>query len=173
MKLKAIILSTLISVSLSALTVGEIPKEIIINDENGGLVKDNGAKWNSNTIRDKVHVMFYVDPDEKDTNNHFSDTLKAKKYDRSKYASLAIINLAATWKPNFVIESILKDKQIEFPDTIYVKDKNSVLVNGWDVADNASNIILFSKTGEVLFYKSGAMTKEDTDRAITIIEENL
>ena len=172
MKIKILILSTLMTLSLSALTLGEIPSKVIIENDNGGMVLD-GSAWNSSAIQDKVFVMFYVDPDEKDTNNEFSATLKEKKYDRSNYASLAVINLAATWKPNFIIESILKDKQEEFPDTIYVKDKNSVLINEWQIDDDASNIIIFSKSGKVLFYKSGKMSRKDISNALKIIEDNL
>ena len=172
MKIKIALLSTLMALNLSAVTVGEIPNEVVIENDNGGMVQDRSA-WNSSTITDKVYVMFYVDPDEKDTNNEFSATLKEKKYDRNYYGSLAVINLAATWKPNFIIESILKDKQEEFPDTIYVKDKNSVLVNEWKVEDDASNILIFSKTGALLFYKSGKMSEEDISNALKIIEDNL
>ena len=172
MKIKTALLSALITLNLSAVTVGEVPSQVIIQNDDGGMVLD-GSAWNSSTLQDKVYVMFYVDPDKKDTNSHFSKALKEKKYDRSNYGSLAVINLAATWKPNFIIESILKDKQEEFPDTIYVKDKNSVLVNEWKVEDDESNILIFSKRGELLFYKSGKMSKEDISNAIKIIEDNL
>ena len=172
MKLKTILLASLLTLNLSALTLGEVPKAVTISDDNGGLVKDSSA-WNSSSIKNKVFVMFYVDPDEKDLNNEFSAALKAKKYDRAKYGSLAIINLAATWKPNFVIESILKSKQEEFPDTIYVKDKNSVLVNEWQITDNNSDIIIFSKDGKVIFYKDGKMEASDIQIALKLIEDNL
>lgn len=172
MKIKTILLSTLVTLNLYAITLGEVPNEVTIEGDNGGMVLD-GSAWDSSTIKDKVYVMFYVDPDEKDTNNEFSKTLKEKKYDRTTYGSLAVINLAATWKPNFVIESILKGKQEQFPDTIYVKDKNSVLVNEWKVEDDASNILIFSKRGKLLFYKSGKMSEEDILNAIKIIEENI
>ena len=172
MKLKTILLASLLTLNLSALTLGEIPKAVTISDDNGGLVKDSSA-WNSSSIKNKVFVMFYVDPDEKDVNNDFSAALKAKEYDRANYGSLAIINLAATWKPNFVIESILKSKQEEFPDTIYVKDKNSILVNEWELADNSSDIIIFSKDGKVIFQKDGKMTPEDIQTALQLIEKNL
>jgi len=172
MKIKTILLTSLLSLSLSALSVGEIPKNVTIDGDNGGLVADNAA-WNSDTLKDKILVMFYVDPDEKDLNNEFSQILKANKYDRSKFGSLAVINLAATWKPNFIIEKILKSKQEEFVHTIYVKDKNSVLVNEWGLADNNSDIIIFSKEGKVLFYKEGKMSEDDTKIALKIIGDAL
>jgi len=172
MKLITLLITTLLALNLSAITVGEVPKNVTIEGDKGGLVVDGGL-WNSSSIKNKVLVMFYVDPDEKDTNSHFTKKLKAQKYDRSKFGSIAVVNLAATWKPDFIIEKILKGKQEEFPNTIYVKDKKSVLVNEWEVADDASNILIFSKNGELLFYKSGAMSDEDTQTAFNIIENNL
>jgi predicted transcriptional regulator len=172
MKLKHFILPIILTLNLSAITIGEIPKSVTIDNDNGGLAAD-GAAWDSSSIKDKSIVLFYIDPDEKDTNAHFSKALKEKKYDSTKFGSIAIVNLAATWKPNFVIEGILKTKQKEFPKTIYVKDKNSILVNEWDVQDNASNILLFSKSGKLLFYKSGAMSEEEILQVLRLIEKDL
>ncbi len=173
MKLSVLLFSSLVGISLSALTLGETPKPITIEGDNGGVVRDASA-WNSTALKDKVHVLFYVDPDEKDTNEHYSAALKAKEYSKKgAFGSIAIINLAATWKPNFVIESLLKSKQEEFPNTIYVKDKTKVLVKEWGVADDASNILIFSKDGRLLFYKSGAMSDVDIHESFKIIEKNL
>ncbi len=172
MTYKIVLLSLLTVANLFGITVGEKPKTITIEGENGGLASD-GSAWNSSTIKGKVYVLFYVDPDEKDTNSHFSQKLKAKKYDRSNYGSIAIVNLAATWKPNFIIESLLKEKQEKFPDTTYVKDKNSVLVKEWGLADDNSDILIFSKEGNLLFYKAGAMSDEDIQKALRLIEANL
>jgi len=173
MNIKIGLVALMTTLNLFALTIGEKPKEATIEKENGGYVKD-GSAWNSNSIKEKVYVMFYVDPDEKDANEAFSQALKKKEYrKKGAYSSIAIVNLAATWKPNFVIESILKGKQKEFPDTIYVKDKNKVLVKEWNLADDSSDIIIFDKNGKVLFYKAGKMSKDDMQKAFTIIEENL
>lgn len=172
MKLKIVYITLLISLNLSALTIGSIPNNVSISDENGGYVED-GHAWMSSSIKDKVYVMFYVDPDEKSTNEHYTQMLKERNYDKNNYGSIAVINLAATWKPNFVIEKILASKQEEFPDTIYVKDKASVLVNEWSVEDDASNILIFSKTGKLLFYKSGKMQETDIIKSFEIIEANI
>ena len=161
------------SINLFAVTVGQKPKEVVLSDENGGMAKD-GSQWSSASIKDKVYVMFYVDPDEKDLNEHFSDALKAKNYrQKGAYGSIAVINLAATWKPNVIIESLLKSKQKEFPDTLYVKDKNSVLVKEWELADDNNDILIFDKDGVLLFYKAGKMQESDIQKAFTIIEEHI
>jgi len=173
MKIGLVIITLLMAINLYAININEKPKEVSISGENGGLVKDS-KEWNSNMIRDKVYVVFYVDPDEKDVNEEFSQALKAKDY-RSKgdFGSMAIINLAATWKPNVVIEMILKGKQKEFSKTIYVKDKHKVLVKKWGLHDNSSDILIFAKDGTLLFYKSGKMSEKDTQKAFDIIEKNL
>ncbi|MCK9472907.1 YtfJ family protein [Sulfurimonas sp.] len=160
------------TINVWAITIKEIPKNVTIQGENGGLA-GNDAAWDSSTIKDKVYVMFYIDPDEKDTNEHFSKKLNEKKYDKTNYGNIAIVNLAATWKPNVVIENLLKSKQKEFPDTIYVKDKKSVLVKEWGLKDDASNILIFSKDSKLLFYKSGKISEDDIKKAFNIIEENL
>lgn len=172
MRIKILLLGVFFALNLSAITVGEVPKKVVIDGENGGAVKGDVA-WDSSSIKEKVYILFYIDPDEKDTNEHFSKKLKAKKYDTQNYGSIAIVNLAATWKPNFVIESILAKKQKEYTNTIYVKDKNSVLVNEWEIADNASDILLFSKEGKLLFYKSGRLSDGDIETVFRLIEENL
>jgi hypothetical protein len=173
MKLKMGLVALLAALNLWAINVGEKPKEVVISEDNGGMAKD-GSPWNSKSLKDKVYVMFYVDPDEKDLNEGFSDALRAKKYrEKGAYGSIAVVNLAATWKPNVIIESLLKSKQKEFPETIYVKDKNSVLVKEWNLDDDNSDIIIFDKDGTVLFYKAGKMSDDDMQEAFAIIEEHI
>ncbi len=172
MNIKLLLAALLATYNLYALSIGEVPKNVIINKDNGGLVK--GGAWNSNMLKEKVYVMFYVDPDEKDVNEDFSQALKKKEYrKKGDFGSIAVINMAATWKPNFAIEAILKGKQKEFSKTVYVKDKDKILVKAWNLGDDASNIVIFAKDGRVLFYKSGKMSEDDTQKAFQLIEENI
>lgn len=106
-------------------------------------------------------------------NSEFFEVLDAKEYNSTLVGRIAIVNLAATWKPDYVIEKLLKLKQKELPNTIYLKDKKSVLVKEWDLADDASNVLIFSKKGEVLFYKSGKLSADEIVEAIELIETNL
>jgi predicted transcriptional regulator len=173
MKIKTLLATLLLTMNLSALTMGEVPKHVIIQGEDGGLVDGNKA-WDSKTLQGNVFVMFYVDPDEKDANEHYTKALKKfKKENNLHFQSIAIVNLAATWKPNVIIEKILASKQKEFPDTIYVKDKKSVLVKAWDIKDDASDILIFDKNGKVIFYKAGSMSDEDMKKSFQLIKGNL
>ncbi len=159
------------TLTLFALTVGEVPKAITLSGDNGGAV--DGSDWNSTMLTGKVHVLFYVDPDKKGDNDAFIDALHQKNYDPSQYASVAIINLKATWLPNFAIEKKLKAKQAEFPNTTYAKDKTKYLVKEWELADDSANVLIFDKAGVLIYSHTGAMSNEEMQKAFTLIENNL
>jgi hypothetical protein len=70
----------LTALPLSAeLPLGKVPPKIILEGDLGGRL--DGTAWNSEElISGKVMVLFYVDPDEADLNNHVSDALKAENF---------------------------------------------------------------------------------------------
>ena len=158
-------------VSLSAVELGKTAPSVTIEGENGG--KLDGTAWHSSMLKGKIYTVFYVDPDERDLNNPLADALKARKFDRNKVNSVAIINLAATWIPNVVLESLLTKKQKKFPDTLYVKDKKKVLVNTWSLADDNSDILIFDQKGKLIYKKFGKVTEKEIPTVIKLIEKHL
>ncbi|MCP4294807.1 MAG: transcriptional regulator [Proteobacteria bacterium] len=156
---------------IAAPPIGQVPPVVDLQGEDGGRV--DGTPWSSREIKDKVYVMFYVDPDEKDLNDHVSATLKKEDFPLDKYGSIAIINMDATWLPNGLIASSLKEKQEEFPSTIYVKDMEKILVKKWDIADDNSDILLFDRSGKVLFYVAGKLTDNQIQELIQLTRDNL
>ncbi len=170
--MKKIVLGVLLLCgSLLAVELGKVPANVTLSGENGGKV--DGSTWSSSMLKGKIYTVFYVDPDKKDLNNALADALKAKKFDRKKVNSVAIVNLAATWMPNALIESKLKDKQKKFPHTIYVKDKKKVLVKKWKLADDNSDILIFNKKGKLIYKKFGQVTAKEIPAVIKLIEKNL
>ncbi len=154
-----------------AVELGEIAPKVELKDKLGGRL--DGTPWSSEELRGKVHVLFYVDPDEKDTNNDASEALDKEKLPGDRYQSVGVINMAATWLPNFAISSSLKDKQKRYPRTIYVRDYKKVLVNAWKIADDSSNVLVFDKQGKLIFRKDGKLSAEDIRTLIRIIRNHL
>ncbi len=170
--MKKIILSLLLTVSsLFAIETGKVPSVVVIDGKDGGTVE--GKAWSSAMLKDKVTVLFYVDPDERDANKALTQALKSKHFDRNKYRSVAILNLAATWMPNAILESKLKSKQKEFPDTVYINDKNKVLVKKWSLKDDSSDILVFDKSGKLIYKKFGKLSQKEIDNVVTLIEKSL
>ena len=154
-----------------AVEIGKIPPKVMLSGKEGAKV--DGSTWRSDSLKGKVHILFYVDPDERKKNEALSQALKKRHFDRKKFASVAVINLAATWMPNIVLESLLKKKQKQFPDTVYVKDRQKVLVKKWQLADDNSDIIIFDKAGRVIYKKFGKVDEAEIPKVLALIERNL
>ena len=161
----------LINQAALSVELGEIPPKVELKEKLGGRL--DGKPWSSEELQGKVHVLFYVDPDEKDTNNDASEALDREKFSSEKFQSVGIINMAATWLPNFAISSSLKDKQKRYPTTIYVRDYKKVLVNAWKIADDSSNVLAFDKKGKLIFRKDGKLTAEGIQTLIKVIRNHL
>ena len=161
----------LINQAALAIEFGEIPPKVELKEKLGGRL--DGKPWSSEELQGKVHVLFYVDPDEKDTNNDASEALDREKFSSDKFQSVGIINMAATWLPNFAISSSLKDKQNRYPRTLYVRDYKKALVNAWKIADDSSNVLAFDKKGKLIFRKDGKLTAEEIQMLIKVIRDHL
>jgi YtfJ family uncharacterized protein len=161
----------LISQTAGAIEIGEIPPRVELKERLGGRL--DGKPWSSEELQGKVHVLFYVDPDEKDTNNEASEALDRENFPSDKFQSVGIINMAATWLPNFAISSALKDKQKRYPETIYIRDYKKVLVIAWKIADDSSDVLAFDKKGRLIFRKDGKLTGEEIQRLIKAIRDHL
>jgi predicted transcriptional regulator len=144
---------------------------IRLSDKYGGYI--DGRAWSSDELRGKVHALFYVDPDAKNMNEHVAAAIREAGFDKSKYALIAVINMAATWLPNAAIEKMLKSHQGDYPDTIYVKDLNKTLVSRWGLADDSSNVLLFDKEGKALFQKNGRLSDAEVSTLLGLIRKNL
>ncbi|OIQ17951.1 MAG: transcriptional regulator [Bacteriovorax sp. MedPE-SWde] len=149
----------------------EMLTAVELKGDDGGRL--DGKSWSSSEIKEKVYVLFYVDPDEKELNEHVGQALKKEKFPLTKYSSIAVINMAATWLPNFALESALEKKQKMYPDTLYVKDFKKVLVEKWSMKDDSSNVLLFNKKGELIYRIAGKAKDEQVKQLIKLVRTNL
>ena len=161
----------LVSGAAQAMEMGEVPPRVELKGKLGGRL--DGTPWSSEELRGKVHVLFYVDPDEKDTNNEASEALDKEDFPSDKFQAVGIVNMAATWLPNFAISSALRDEQKRYPETIYLRDYKKVLVNAWKIADDSSDVLVFDKQGRLIFRKDGKLTGEEIQRLIKAIRDHL
>jgi hypothetical protein len=74
-----------------------------------------------------------------------------EKFSTEKTGSVVVVNMAASWLPDVMINKKLKIKQEEYKTTVYVKDFKKTLVEKWGLSDDSSNIMLFGKDGKVLY----------------------
>jgi len=155
----------------AGIEMGQVPKEVVLKGDLGGRL--DGSPWSSKELQGKINVIFYVDPDERDLNNEASDALKKENFPREKFQSYGLINMDATWLPNFIISSSLEEKQKLYPTTIYVRDYDKVLVKEWGISDDNSDVLAFDKEGRLIFKKYGKLNAEDIQELIKVIRANL
>jgi YtfJ family uncharacterized protein len=151
--------------------MGQVPKEVELKGDLGGRL--DGSPWSSKELKGKINVIFYVDPDERDLNNEASEALKKEKFPKDKFQSYGLINMDATWLPNFIISSSLEEKQKRYPSTIYVRDYDKILVKEWGISDDNSDVLAFDKEGKLIFKKYGKLTDSDIKELIQVIRANL
>lgn len=169
--MSVVLVFMLIPNAWAELEIGKVPKTVTLQAKAGGRL--DGTSWSSIEFKDKVTVLFYVDPDEKDLNNDASEALKKEDFSLDKYQSYAIINMAATWLPNFAISSSLEEKQKIYTTTIYVRDYKKTLVKEWGLSDNNSDVLAFDKAGNLIFRKDGKLNGEEIKALIKAIRDNL
>jgi YtfJ family uncharacterized protein len=170
--LKLFVLAFFVAQSAWAgLEMGQVPPKVELKDKLGGRL--DGTPWSSGELKGKVHVIFYVDPDEGDLNDDASEALKEAKLPREKFQSYGIINMDATWLPNFAISSSLKKKQKQYPTTIYVRDYKKALVKKWGIADDNSDVLAFDKEGRLIFRKDGKLNEKEIKELLKAVRSHI
>ena len=171
-KVSLSILFVLLSVGLFAgLPVSQNAPLLELSGDDGGRVDDTA--WSSSELVGKVWVVVHADPDESELNNAATEALKAEDYPEDVYGSVAMINMAATWKPNFAINLILKGKQEDYPSTIYVRDNDNMVGEKWGLADDSNNIVVLDPTGKVILSVDGQLSENDIKKMIALINAEI
>jgi len=125
-------------------------------------------------FKGKVLYIAYVDPDEKDTNNHVEDALKKEKdsggLDKTRYEGFGIVNLKASMMPNFLIKSAIKSKQ-EKTGALILLDYDYTILNLWGVKNDSSDVVVLDKERICRYVYNGKLPPEELTKMIQIIKE--
>ncbi len=136
----------------------------------------DGNVFTLNSWAGKVLLINYVDPDEADMNDHFTDAMKKAvdtgRLSRDHYKGIGIADCAAApYKPNFLIRTIAGKKAKKYHTTILF-DYDASLRNSWGLTKDSANAVLLDKTGTCRFISRGrvpdAKVAEVVDLAIAL-----
>jgi predicted transcriptional regulator len=167
--LAGLVMSSL-ATAAGSLVMGQLAPAVKLDGDTGGRL--NGQPWDSAELKGKLSTVWYVDPDESDTNNAVSDAVTAAKFPDGCMSSYAVINMAATWLPNVAIGAKLKSKQEKFPAVTYVKDLKKVLADKWGAADDSNNVYLFDKDGKLIWKHEGKVPQDKIKGYIDLIRSH-
>jgi hypothetical protein len=125
-------------------------------------------------FKGKVLYIAYVDPDERDTNNHVEDALKKESdsgaLDKTRYDGFGFANLKATSLPNFILKALIKSKQ-EKTGAVVLLDYDYTILNLWGLKNDSSEIVVLDKERICRYKYSGRLPLEELAKMIKIIKE--
>jgi predicted transcriptional regulator len=137
----AVLFLVVVPVQAEELTVGMKASNWSFNDA-------EGKTFTMDSWAGKVLLVNYVDPDESDLNEHFTDAMKKAKNEgllkEETYKGIGIADCAATWKPNFLIKAIAGNKAKKYK-TVILCDYDAALRNAWGLKKDTANAILLDK----------------------------
>lgn len=153
----------------AGLQTGTPAPEAGLTGESGGTL--DGKNWDHRDFLGKVQLIFYVDPDEREQGEALEDRLKDENFAVADVHSSAVINMAASGLPNFMIAMSLASKQKKFPHTTYAKDFRRQLVTSWGLQDDAYNFIILDRKGMVAYTKSGKPSDDEINGIVRKIKD--
>jgi hypothetical protein len=167
-----VLLALVLSVSLAAAA------ELKVGDKAPGFtLKDPAGKeytFDSPQFKGKVLYIAYVDPDEKDTNNHVEDALKREResgaLDKNRYEGFGIANLKASGLPNFIIKAAIKSKQ-EKTGAVVLLDYDYTILNLWGLKNDSSEVLVLDKDRICRYVHHGKLPDAELAKMIGIIKE--
>ncbi|RUM68434.1 MAG: transcriptional regulator [Sulfurovum sp.] len=152
---------------IQAVNIGDTLPQVTLKKENGGIRNDK--PWHSADLKGKVHLLLYMDPDKRKETQVLLNALNKLEVDSKAYSTVAIVNLAATWMPDAILEGLLSKKQKELKNTSFVFDKKKYLVKKWKMKDDASNILIIDKNSKILYQKVGKISSEEVAQIIKMV----
>jgi predicted transcriptional regulator len=151
----------------SELKIGEKAPDFSLKDTQGKIYTLDSAEFMG-----KVLSILYTPSDKKELNNHFEDILhNYPGLDRSKnYIDIRIANLKDSKFPNFIIKSVIKNKQEKTGGIILLDDRNNI-INLWGLKNHPSDFIVLDKNRICRYIYKGKLTPEEINKAVVVIKE--
>ena len=122
----------------------------------------------------KVLMINYVDPDESDLNEHFTDAMKKAKDDgrlnSANYKGIGIADCAATWKPDFLIRAIAGKKAKKYK-TVILFDYEATLRTAWGLKKDTSNVIILDKNRVCQAIVRGRVPDDQVETLVQLVED--
>ena len=161
------------SALMAQLKVGDIPSNVIIEVKDGGYL--SGKPFDSSVLRGKISIILYADPDEQSKGETLAEKLDelVKELASLYLQKYMIINLDDTWKPDFVIMKLLKSRQVDHPQSIYIIDRSSILSRAWGLEHDAFVCVILDSFGKVIYEGKGKFSGQEIEKIMNLIKKSV
>ncbi len=144
---------------------------LTLRGEDGGMC--GGKEWKSSSLKNKVNLLLYVDPDKQSWVKPLVAMLDSIHFSPDSLGITFVLNTDATIIPDFIIRNRVREKAKASSDIAYVLDRTKMLVRKWKLKDDDINVLLLDASGNLIREHYGAMTKEFINQFITQINQSI
>ncbi len=142
-----------------------------ISGKDGGNV--DGSAWSSSELKGKISFVLYVDPGKRNLNKKMQNGLKDLNLNPKYFQSFAIVNLAASWIPNRILQKAFKRKKIYYTNTKYVLDKKKYFVQNWGLPDKAYYLMITNQDSRVVYVHEGKFDDKESQKLYYLVREQV
>jgi len=132
--------------------------------------------WESAQLTGKVRIVQHMagKPAAKKINEPLIEGIKAAKFDQEKYQTTTIINASdAVWGTSALITGKAEKNKALYPWSSIVVDEKGQVRNAWKLEKDSSAIAVLNQSGEVLFFKDGALTPEEVKSVLELVKTHI
>jgi uncharacterized protein len=146
--------------------------ELMLNDD-----KVTYQQWSTDSLADnKVHTLQYLAGrmSASEINSPFTDELQERDFSDESHHVTTIVNLSDSFfGTSGLVASELNNKKKIYPLSSMVADKKGSGAKQWVLSRQNSAIMILSANKEVLFFKEGALSIQEIDSALNIIQKQI
>jgi uncharacterized protein len=172
-------LVTSLAANASAIATGNALPALTVSSKGEVRLADgkfSWQPWTSTNLNGQVYVIQYLAARQSTStmNEQFADALTARAFPGDKYAYITLVNMDdAMWGTSGFVPGKLEETKKQHPDHVLVADAKGDGRKTWDLNKESSAIIVLDKAGKVVFFKDGALTKDEIDSTLKLIESLL
>lgn len=131
------------------------------------------VNWNSAKLTGKVRVLLHIAGrlSAKEMNEAVAEAIAAAHFPPGRYQTTTIVNTddAIPGSAIFVRSSLESSKKAS-PQSEFVIDSEGAAKRAWALKDGSSAVVVLDKQGEVRFAKEGALTSDEINQVISLLQ---
>lgn len=164
---------------MASIQAGQTLPAVAVSQK-GEVLLDGGkttfVDWNTDSLKGKVRVVHHVAGRSaaKEINEALIQALKAADFPKETYQTTTIVNVKdAVFGTGTIVSMMVESGKKEFPWSCVVVDGQGTVQKAWGLKSESSAVAMLDAKGKVLFFKEGALAKQEIDQVLTLIEEHL
>lgn len=172
----AVILVHTTPATAAGIVVGSPLPDLAIAERGELLLQDGEVvyrPWYYPQLPDKVHIVQYMAATKSagDLNKPFRDRLDTDLGENS-FQTTTILNMDdAIWGTGGFVLGELKSSKRKYPRAVLVVDDNGAGIEGWQLQNDSSAVMIVDRQGIVRYFKEGRMSAAETDSTLELIRQ--